>query len=99
MLPGKESDLTFESPKCKNCTAKASSNFTVEYDESLEFFGSDQECIHVLGTLHFYEARGGQIDVEVELLKGVLWQYQDYHSVFNGQYSNELPTHYLLITP
>ena len=85
LLTGKESDLKFDSPKCKNCTAKAVSEFTVEYDDSVAFFGSDQECIDVLGTLCSDEDRGGQIDVEVEPLEGVLWQYWDYHSVFDGQ--------------
>ena len=93
MLTGKESDLTFDSPKCKNCTAKAVSEFTVEYDESVAYFGSDQECIGVLGTLRFDENLGGQINVEVEPLKDVPWQYRDYQSVFNVQYSDELPPH------
>ena len=71
LLTGKESDLKFDSPKCKNCTAKAASEITVEYDESVAFFGSDQECIGVLGTLRIDEDWGGQINVEVELLEGV----------------------------
>ena len=62
---GKESDLKFDHPKCKNCTAKAVSEFTVEYDESVAYFGSDQECIGVLDTLRFDENLGGQINVEV----------------------------------
>ena len=45
------------------------------------------------GTLSLDENRGGQIDVEVEPLEGVPWQYRDYHSVFDGQYRNELPPH------
>ena len=90
MRTGKESDLKFDSPKCKNCTAKAVREFTVEYDKLVAFFGSDQKCIGVLRTLRFDEDRGGQIDVEVEPLKGVLWQYRHYHSGFDGQYSNEL---------
>ena len=93
VLTGKESDLKFDSPKCKNCTAEAVSEFTVEYNESVAFFGSDQECIGVLGTLHLDEDRGGQIDEEVEPLEGVPWQYHDYHLVFDGQYSDELPPH------
>ena len=93
MLTGKELDLKFDSPKCKNCTAKAVSEFMVKYDESVAFFGSNQECIGVLGTLHFDEDRSGQIDVEVEPLEGVRWKYRDYHSVFDGQYSGELPPH------
>ena len=51
VLAGKESDLKFNSPKCKNCTTKAVSEFTVEYDESVAYFGSDQECIGVQGTM------------------------------------------------
>ena len=43
--------------------------------------------------LCFDENVGGQINVEVELLKNVTWQYRDYQSVFNGQYSDELPPH------
>ena len=35
VLTGRESDLKFDSPTCKNCTAKAVSEFTVEYDESV----------------------------------------------------------------
>ena len=59
VLTGNESDLKFDSPKCKNCIVKAVSEFTVEYDKSVAFFESDQECIGVLGTLHFDEDRGG----------------------------------------
>ena len=73
VLTGKESDLKFDSPKFKNYTAKTVSEFTVEYDESMAFFASNQKSIGVLGTLHFDEDRGGQSDVEVEPLKGVLW--------------------------
>ena len=98
MLTGKESDLKFDSPKCKNCTAKSVSEFTVEYNESVAYFGSNQECIGVLGTLRFDENLGGQINVEVESLKDVPWQYRDYQSEFNGQYSDELPPHRSLIT-
>ena len=84
MLTGKESDLKFNSPKCKNCTAKAVSELMVEYDESVAYFGSNQECIGVLGPLCFDENLGGQINVEVEPLKDVPWQYRIYQSVFNG---------------
>ena len=74
VLTGKESDVKFDSPKCKNCTAKAVSEFTVEYDELVAFFVSDQECIGLLGTLRIDEDRGGQINLEVEPLEGVPWQ-------------------------
>ena len=94
VLTGKESNLKFDSHKCKNCTAKAVSEFTVEYNQSVAYFGSDQECIGVRGTLRFDENLGGQINDEVEPLKDVPWQYPDYQSVFNGQYSGELPPHH-----
>ena len=48
----------------------------------------------MLGTLRFDENLGGQINVEVEPLKDVPWQYRDYQTVFNGQYSDELPPHH-----
>ena len=94
VLTGKESDLKFDISKYQNCTAKAVNEFTVEYDESVAYFGSDQQCIGVLGTLCFDENLGGQINVEVEPLKDVPWQYRDYQSVFNGQYSDKLPPHH-----
>ena len=84
VLTGKESDLKFDSPECKNCTAKAVSEFTVEYDKSVAYFVSEQECRGVLGTLHFDENLGGQINVEVEPHEDDPWQYQDYQLVFNG---------------
>ena len=46
------------------------------------------------GHYVFDENLGGQINVEVELLKNVPWQFRHYQSVFNGQYSDELPHHY-----
>ena len=61
VLTGKESDSKFDGPKCKNCTAEAVSEFTVGYDESVAYFGSDQECIGELGTLCFDENLGCQI--------------------------------------
>ena len=93
ILTGKESDLKFDSPKCKNCTAKCVSEFSVEYDELVAFFGSVQECIGVLGTLRFDEDRDCPIVSEVEPLEGVPWQYRDYHSVFDGKYPDNQPPH------
>ena len=37
VLPGKESDLKFDSPVCKNSTAKAVYEFMAEYDESVSY--------------------------------------------------------------
>ena len=66
VLSGKESNLKFNSPKCKNCTAKVVSKLMVKYNESVAYFGDVQEFIGVLGTLHFDENLGGPINVEVE---------------------------------
>ena len=69
------------------------SELSVEYNELVAYFGSNQECIGVLGTQRFDENMGGQINVKVEPLKDVAWQYWEYQSVFNGLYSDELPPH------
>ena len=73
MLTGKESDLTFNSSKCKNCTAEVVSKFRVRYDESVAYFENDQECIGVQGNLCFDENLGGQINVEVEPFNDLPW--------------------------
>ena len=51
--------MKFDSAKCKNCTVQALGEFTIEYDESVAYFGSDQECIGVLSTLRFDVNLGG----------------------------------------
>ena len=40
VLTGKELDLKFDSPKCKNCTVKAVSEFTVSMTSRWHFLGA-----------------------------------------------------------
>ena len=63
VLTGNTSDLKFDSPKCKNCTAKAVSEFSVEYDDSVAYFESDQKWVGVLGSVRFDGEEDSQIDV------------------------------------
>ena len=42
-LTGKDIDLKFGTPKCKNCTAKAANELTIEYDESVAYVGNEYE--------------------------------------------------------
>ena len=74
--------------KCVNCTAEAVSEFTVEYDGFVALFGDEQKWVGVLGPLRFDD-----LHVELDTLEGIPWQYRDYKSVFDGQYSDELPPH------
>ena len=53
MLAGKDIDMKCDSPKCKNCTAKAANEFTIEYDESVAYVGNEYEQVGVLGTVRF----------------------------------------------
>ena len=43
VLTGKDIDMNFDSPKCKNCTAKDANEFTIEYDESVAYVGNEYE--------------------------------------------------------
>ena len=53
MLTGKDIDMKFDSPKCKNCTAKAANEFTIEYDESVAYVVNEYEQVCVLRTVRF----------------------------------------------
>ena len=88
---GVQSDLKFDDPKCVNCTAKAVEEFTIEYDESVACFGNEQKWVGVLGSLRFDDDLHVELDVPEDQLKDIPWQYRDYQSVYNGQYSDELP--------
>src|SRR5436853_5137737 len=87
---GVQSDLKFDDPKCVNCRAKAVEEFTIEYDESVACFGNEQKWVGVLGSLRFDDNLHVELDVPEDQLKDIPWQYRDYQSVYNGQYSDEL---------
>ena len=93
MLIGKDIDMKFDSPKCTKCTAKAVKKFTVEYDESVAYIGNEYEQVGVLGTVRFDEELHDQIEVQGEAVEDIPWQYREFQSVYDGQYSDELPPH------
>ena len=41
LITGIQSDLKFDHPKCKDYTEKAMTEFTVEYDDSVAYYGED----------------------------------------------------------
>src|SRR5258706_4223304 len=90
---GAHTDMKFDDPKCVNCTAEAVAEFTIEYDESVAYFGDEQKGVGVLGSLRFDDDLRAELDVPEDKLKDIPWQYRDYQSVYNGQYSDELPPH------
>ena len=90
---GLKSDLRFDDPKCVNCTAKAVEEFTIEYDDSVAYFEKEQKWVGVLGSLRFDDDLNVELDVPKDQLNDIPWQYRDYQSVYNGQYSDELPPH------
>ena len=65
--------MKFDSPKCKNCTAKAANEFTIEYDESVAYVGNEYEQVGVLGTVRFDEELHGQFEVQGESVQDIPW--------------------------
>ena len=84
MLTGNDIDMKFDSPKSKNCTAKAANELTIEYDESVAYVGNEYEQVGVLGTVRFDVELHGQIEVQGEAVKDIPWQYREFQSVYDG---------------
>ena len=93
LLTGKHIDRKFDSPVCKYCTASAENEFIIKYDESVTYVGNYIEQIGVLGTVRFDDELHGQIEVQGEAVKDIPWQYREFQSMYDGQYSDELPPH------
>ena len=79
----------FNSPKCVNCPKLAMTEFSIDYDESVAYFRKEQKWVGVIGSLRIDEEE----NVTPEIPREIPWQYRDYKSVYNGQYSNEIPPH------
>ena len=79
----------FDSPKCVNCTKSAMTEFSIDYDESVAYFGKEQKWVGVIGSLRIDEEENVTLDIP----RDIPWQYRDYTSVYNGQYSDEIPPH------
>ena len=73
LLTGKHIDMKFDSPKCKNCTAKAANEFVIEYDESVAYVGNNTEQLGVLETVRFDDDLHGQIEVQGEAVQDIPW--------------------------
>ena len=67
-----------------NTTTKAAKEFIIKYNKSVEYIGNDTAQVDVLGTVQFHEELYGQIEVLVEAVKDIPWQYQEFQSVYNG---------------
>ena len=79
----------FDSPKCVNCTKSAMTEFSIDYDESVAYFGKEQKWVGVIGSLRIDEEE----NVTLEIPREIPLQYGDYKSVYNGLYSDEIPPH------
>ena len=40
---GAKSDIVFDSPKCVNCTKSAMIEFSIDYEESVAYYGKEQK--------------------------------------------------------
>ena len=65
------------------------SGFTIKYDDSVVLFRNEPKWVRVLGPLRFDD----ELHVELDVLEDIPWQCRDYKSVYNDQYSDELPPH------
>ena len=63
--------------------------FSIDYDETVAHCGKEQKWVGVIGSLY----RNDEENVTLDLPREIPWQYGDYKSVYNGQYSDEIPPH------
>ena len=89
LYSGAELDIVFDSPKCVNCTKSAMTEFSIDYDESVAYFGKQPNWVGVLGSLRIDEEE----NVILEIPREIPCQYRDYKPVYNGQYSDEIRPH------
>ena len=89
-MTGNDIDVKYDTPKCKNYTAKAANEFTTEYHVSIAYVGNEYEQVGVLVTVWFDEKLHVQIEVQGDAVKDIQRQYGKFQSVYDGQYSDEL---------
>ena len=73
----------FDSPKCVNCTKSAMTEFSIDCDESVAYFGKEQKWVGVIRSLRIDE----EVNVTLHIPREIPWQYRVYKSVYNGQCS------------
>ena len=59
------------------------------YDESVAYPAKEQKWVGVTGSLRIDE----EGNVTLEIPRKIPWQYRDYKSVYNGEYSVDIPPH------
>ena len=70
-------------------TKSPMTEFSFDYDEIVAYFGKEQKWVGVIGSLRIDEEENMTQDIPRE----IPWQYRDYKSVYNRQYSDEILTH------
>ena len=63
--------------------------FSIEYDDTVAYFDKEQKWVGAIGTLRMNDEE----EMDIQMSREIPWQYRDYRSVYNGQYSDELPPH------
>ena len=53
--------------------------FSIEYDETVEYFSNEQKWVGVISTLRMND----EGDVGLEMPKDIPWQYRDYKSMYS----------------
>ena len=89
LYSGAQSAIVFDSPKCVNSTNLAMTEFSIDYDESVAYFDKEQKWVGVIGSLRIEEEENITLDMPRE----IPMHFRDYKSVYNGQFSDEIPPH------
>ena len=63
--------------------------FSIDYDETVAYFGKALKWVGVIGSLQIDEEE----NVTLEIPQEISLQYRVYKSVYNGQYSDEILPH------
>ncbi len=69
------------------------SDFTIDFDESIAEMGRNQEWVGLIGSVRFLETEEGDMEVEIDHVNRIPWQYKEFRNVFNGTYADSLPPH------
>jgi hypothetical protein len=68
-------------------------DFTIDIDETIAEMGRDHEWIGLIGSVRFTENEEGDMEVEIDHVARIPWQYKKFENVFNGTYADSLPPH------
>ena len=73
LYSGAQSDIGFHSPKCVNCTKSAMTEFSIDSDESVAYFGKEQKWVGVIGSLRIDEEENVTLNIPWK----ISWQDRD----------------------